>query len=51
MERWNIFARELEDILADHGLRLGQLDVRAFIHREKCAGFASCWRDLRVSPF
>ncbi|MFL5588392.1 MAG: hypothetical protein ACJ8DI_12140 [Ktedonobacteraceae bacterium] len=35
MERWNIFARELEDILADHGLRLGQLDDRAFIHREK----------------
>jgi hypothetical protein len=35
MKRWNIFARELEDILADHGLRLGQLDDRAFIHREK----------------
>jgi hypothetical protein len=34
-KRWNIFARELEDILADHGLRLGQLDDRAFIHREK----------------
>ncbi len=35
MIRWNIFARELEDILADHGLRLSQLDDRAFIHREK----------------
>jgi hypothetical protein len=35
MERWNIFARELEDVLADHGLRLSQLDDRAFIHREK----------------
>ncbi len=35
MTRWNIFARELEDILADHGLRLSQLDDRAFIHREK----------------
>jgi hypothetical protein len=35
MTRWNIFACELEDILADHGLRLSQLDDRAFIHREK----------------
>jgi hypothetical protein len=35
MTRWNIFACELEDILADHGLRLSQLDDRTFIHREK----------------
>jgi hypothetical protein len=33
--RWNIFARELEDILASRGLRLGHLDDRAGIHREK----------------
>ena len=35
MKRWNIFARELEDILASRGLRLGHLDDRAGIHREK----------------
>jgi hypothetical protein len=35
MKRWNIFARELEDILALRGLRLGHLDDRAGIHREK----------------
>jgi hypothetical protein len=35
MTRWNIFARELEDVLASRGLRLGQLDDRAGIHREK----------------
>jgi hypothetical protein len=28
MKRWNIFARILEDILADRGLRLGHLDDR-----------------------
>jgi hypothetical protein len=35
MMRWNIFARELEDILATRGLGLGHLDDRAFIHPEK----------------
>jgi site-specific recombinase XerD len=35
VNRWNIFARELEDILALRGLRLTHLDDRAFIHREK----------------
>lgn len=35
MKRWNIFARELENILASRGLRLGHLDDRAGIHREK----------------
>ena len=34
--RWNIFARELEDILATRGLRLGQLDDRHVVyHTEK----------------
>jgi len=34
--RWNIFARELQDILAAHQLRLGQLDDLGLgIHREK----------------
>jgi hypothetical protein len=34
--RWNIFARELENILAAHGLRLSQLDDRGIVlHREK----------------
>lgn len=33
--RWNLFARELEDILAVHGRCLGQLDDRTGIHREK----------------
>ena len=34
--RWNIFARELEAILADHGWKLGFLDDRGIVeHREK----------------
>ena len=34
--RWNIFARELEDILAARGLKLGHLDDRGVVlHREK----------------
>jgi hypothetical protein len=34
--RWNIFARELEDIMAAHGLRLSQLDDRGIVlHRQK----------------
>jgi hypothetical protein len=35
MKRWNIFARELEDILANYGLKLSHLDDRVGIHREK----------------
>lgn len=35
MTRWNIFARELEDILALRGIPLYALDSRAAIHREK----------------
>lgn len=35
MRRWNIFARELADILATRGLGLGHLDDRAYIHPEK----------------
>ncbi len=31
-KRWNIFARMLEDILTQHGYRLGHLDDRAGIH-------------------
>ena len=35
-KRWNIFARELEDILATRGLRLGHLDDRKVVyHSEK----------------
>ncbi len=34
-KRWNLFARELEDILAAHGSKLGLLDDRMDIHREK----------------
>lgn len=33
--QWNLFARELEDILAVHGFRLGHLNDRAEIHPEK----------------
>lgn len=33
--RWNLFARELEDVLAGKGLRLTQLDDRVGIHPEK----------------
>lgn len=32
---WNLFARELETILAAHQLTIGQLDDRLGIHREK----------------
>jgi uncharacterized small protein (DUF1192 family) len=34
-KRWNVFARELEDVLAVHHLSIGQLDDRFDIHREK----------------
>ncbi len=34
-KRWNLFARELEDILTAHNLHLGLLDDRVGIHREK----------------
>lgn len=34
-KKWNIFARELEGILQDHGFRLGHLNDRAQIHPEK----------------
>jgi hypothetical protein len=32
---WNLFARVLQEILAEHGLGLGHLDDRAGIHPEK----------------
>ncbi len=32
---WNLFARVLQDILAEHGLGLGHLDDRTNIHPEK----------------
>jgi hypothetical protein len=35
MKRWNLFARELEDILNTRGIRLSQLDDHVGIHREK----------------
>ena len=34
-KRWNLFARELENILAVHNLSIGQLDDQIGIHREK----------------
>ena len=34
-KRWNLFARELEDILAEHQCTVGQLGDRVGIHREK----------------
>lgn len=35
-DRWNIFARELEDVLANHGLQLSELDdQRIVLHPEK----------------
>ena len=34
-KRWNLFARELEDILTAHNLHLGLIDDRTDIHREK----------------
>src|SRR5690242_17036365 len=35
VKRWNLFARELEDILATYNLGLGHLEDRVGIHREK----------------
>jgi hypothetical protein len=35
--RWNLFARELENILAQRGCRLGQIDDRTPVNREKVA--------------
>ena len=32
---WNLFARVLQEILAEHGLGLGHLDDRTNIHPEK----------------
>ena len=37
LKAWNIFARELRDILANHDARLGQLNDRANIHPQKVA--------------
>jgi hypothetical protein len=34
-QRWNIFARILEDLLHERGLGLGLVDDRAGVHREK----------------
>jgi hypothetical protein len=34
-KRWNIFARELEDILRARGLKLGHLESRVGVHSEK----------------
>lgn len=34
-QRWNMFARELQDLLAIRGLRLGHLKYRAGIHPQK----------------
>jgi hypothetical protein len=35
--KWNIFARVLEEILAAHDARIGQIDDRTPIYREKVA--------------
>jgi hypothetical protein len=49
--RWNLFARELEDILTKHGLRLSQLDeiVRGSIGR-KCAAYNGHSESPRAFP-
>lgn len=46
--RWNIFARELADILAKRGLRLGHLNDRAGIHPQKVSRLQ---RSLREPKF
>lgn len=45
---WNIFARELQAILAMHGFRLGHLNDRAGIHPQKVARLQ---RSLREPKF
>ena len=45
---WNIFARELQIILAHHNFRLGHLNDRAGIHPQKVARLQ---RSLRQPKF
>lgn len=49
-QRWNIFARELEDILETRGLRLTHLDDRAAIHREKVRRLTRSLRSPKSFP-
>lgn len=48
--RWNIFARELEDILSRRGCRLGQLDDRAGIHPQKVSRLQHSLRQPKCFP-
>lgn len=53
--RWNIFARELELILARRNLRLGHLDDRKdeqgpLVHPEKVGGYSARSTRPRTSP-
>lgn len=45
--KWNLFARELEAILATRGLRLGQLDDLAAIHPERVRRLQKSLREPR----
>jgi hypothetical protein len=46
---WNIFARELQAILARHGFRLGHLNDRAGIHPQKVARLQRSLRDPKFN--
>ena len=50
VKRWNLFARELEDILAMHNLRLEQLNDRVGIHREKVRRLIQSLRTPKSFP-
>lgn len=49
-KRWNLFARELEDILAKRNLGLGHLDDRAGVHREKVRRLIQSLRTPKSFP-
>jgi hypothetical protein len=49
-KRWNIFARELEDILAAHGFRLTHLDDRANIYPRKVSRLRASLKNPKSFP-
>jgi hypothetical protein len=49
-KRWNIFARELEDILAAHGFRLTHLDDRANIYSRKVSRLRASLNNPKSFP-
>lgn len=49
--RWNLFARVLQDVLAAHGCRLGQVSARTSIHPAKLARLQASLDQLHPKRF